>query len=96
MVLADGTLFLAGPVDMVDEEQALRGIKDPEVRRALADQAIALEGKKGGLLWAVSAADGEKLAEHDLDAPPVFDGMAAASGRLYLATQDGAVRCFAE
>jgi len=32
--------------------------------------------------WAVSAADGKKQAECRLDAPPVFDGMAAANGCL--------------
>jgi hypothetical protein len=94
MVLADGTLFLAGPADAVDEEEAFKAFDDAEVRRGLLDQAIALEGKKGAVLWAVSTADGEKLAEHPLDAPPVFDGMAAAAGRLYLSAQNGEVVCF--
>jgi len=40
-------------------------------------------------------ADGEKLAECRLDAPPVFDGMASAGGRLYLALQNGRVVCMA-
>lgn len=36
------------------------------------------------------AADkGEKLAEYNLDGLPVFDGMIAASGRLFISTQDG-------
>jgi outer membrane protein assembly factor BamB len=92
MVLADRTLFLAGPVDKVDEEEAFRAFDDPEVKRELLDQAIALEGKKGAVLWAVSTG-GEKLAEHALASPPVFDGMAAAAGRLYLATEKGTVVC---
>ena len=46
-------------------------------------------------MWAVSAADGKKLAEQKLDSPPVFDGLIAAGGRLYLATTDGRVLCFA-
>ncbi len=95
MVLADGTLFVAGPRDMVDEEQALKQIADPQVQQRLADQATAFAGKRGALLWAVSADGGQKLAEFELDAPPVFDGMAAAAGRLYLSTQSGAVECFA-
>jgi hypothetical protein len=45
------------------------------------------------LLWAVSAADGKMLAKHELTAAPVFDGMAAAGKRLYLATVDGALQC---
>ena len=36
----------------------------------------------------------EQLAEYRLDAPPVFDGLAAAGGQLYLATMDGKVACF--
>ena len=42
----------------------------------------------------VAPADGKTLAEFRLDAPPVFDGMAAAGGRLYMATVDGEVLCF--
>jgi len=77
MVLAGETLFVAGPPDGGE----------------LADLPAALEGKRGGLLQAVSTADGGKLAEYPLDAPPVFDGLAAARGRLYLVAQDGKVVC---
>lgn len=45
------------------------------------------------MLWAVSAADGKKQAEYTLAAPPVFDGMAAANGKLFLVTLDGKVSC---
>ena len=78
MVLAEGTLFLAGPPD------PFAGGK--------ADTA-ALEGKRGGALVAVSTRDGSRIAAHRLDAPPVWDGMAAAAGRLYLVTTDGKVVC---
>ena len=33
-----------------------------------------------------------KLAQYDLPAAPVFDGMAAAGGRLYVALTDGRSR----
>lgn len=49
---------------------------------------------KEAVLCAVSATDGKALAQYRLDAPPVFDGLAAAYGRLYLTTQDGRLRCF--
>jgi hypothetical protein len=94
MVLASGTLFVAGPPDVVDEQQAFRQIADPKVRRSLADQTAAFNGKKGAMLLAVSTNDGNKLAQYNLDSPPVFDGMAAAGGRLYMATVDGRVLCF--
>ena len=50
-------------------------------------------GPKGGQLWGVSAADRSVLEKYDLDAPPVFDGMAAAGGRLHLCTRDGGIVC---
>ena len=43
---------------------------------------------------ALSIKDGRKLAEYKLDAPPVWDSMAAAGGRLYLCTTDGQIRCY--
>ena len=46
-----------------------------------------------GVLRLVSAADGKGVSEHRLASPPVWDGMAAANGRLYLSTQDGKVVC---
>ena len=95
MVLAGDTLFIAGPPDMVDEEQVLQSLNDPKTRSALAEQAAALDGRKGALLWAVSAADGKKLAACKLESPPVWDGMAAAGGRLYVSTVDGKVLCMA-
>ncbi len=78
MALAAKTLFAAGVPDVVDEK----------------DYWAAFDGKKGGELWALSAADGRRLHSLKLEAPPVFDGMAAAGGRLYLATKDGKLRCF--
>jgi hypothetical protein len=37
----------------------------------------------------------KKLAEYPLDALPVFDGLIAADGNLYLSSQDGKLTCFA-
>ena len=62
----------------------------------LADFAAALHGERGGLLHAVSADTGKRLAEYELDALPVFDGMAVAYGRLYIALADGSVVCLKE
>lgn len=79
MVLAGPTLLLAGPPDVV----------------AAGDPYAAFEGRKGAMLWAVSAADGKRLSEATLDAEPVFDGMLVAHGRLYIVTVDGRVLCMA-
>ena len=37
--------------------------------------------------------NGEKLAEYKLEHLPVFDGMAAAEGSLFILLQDGSVVC---
>ena len=78
MVLAGGRLFVAGPPDVVDP-------KDP---------LGAFEGRKGGLLYVVDGAKGQRLAEHQLPSSPVFNGAAAANGRLYVVGEDGSITCF--
>jgi len=77
MALADQTLFIAGPPDVLDP----------------MDPLGALEGRKGSELWAVSAIDGKRLSQLSLPSVPAFDGMAAAGGRLFLSTADGKVLC---
>jgi hypothetical protein len=65
--------------------------------RAPADDPwAAYEGRLGGLLWVFSKTDGEKLAEYELNAPPVWDGMAAGQTKLLIAGADGAVACWQE
>jgi hypothetical protein len=77
MVRAKDTVFVAGSPDIVDPE----------------DPHGAYEGRKGGVLAAFAVEDGKKLAEYKLLAPPVWDGMAAAGGRLLISTTDGHVLC---
>ena len=50
--------------------------------------------KEGGVLRTYTAKDGGKLTELPFDDAPVFDGLAAVGGRLYLSTQTGKVFCF--
>jgi len=80
MVLTPDTLFLAGPPDWF----------------ATDDPIGSLRGTQGGTLIAVSPSEGNKLADYRLESPPVFDGMAAAGGRLYLATTGGQIVCFGQ
>ncbi len=49
-----------------------------------------------GFLHAYSLKDGLQRADVNLPAPPVFDGLAAAYGRVYVAAEDGVLRCFGE
>ncbi len=95
MALAGGTIFVAGPPDLVEEEASLKTFADPGTQAKLAEQAAALEGKRGAILLAVSAADGKKLAEIKMDSVPVHDGLIAAGGRLFCASIDGKVICLA-
>jgi len=96
MVLADDTLLVCGPPDVMDEEETFARIMtgDPTVAPLLAQQDAALEGAAGGRLMAVSTKDGETLATYDVPAPPVWDGMAVTGGRVYLSTIAGDVICF--
>ena len=89
----DKTLFVAGPPDVDDEHAGWGKHLDSDVDARHTQQVAALEGKMGGLLWVVSAADGQKLAEYKLDSVPVFDGMIAADGQLYLSLKDGTILC---
>ena len=81
MLRAGGVLFLAGKRTYFPPDHPVERYER------------GYEGKLGGLLWAGSAKEGEKLASYELDAPPSWDGMAAARGRLYLCLRDGRVLC---
>jgi outer membrane protein assembly factor BamB len=74
---ASPTLFVCGPPDVLDA----------------ADPLAAYEGRAGAILRAVSATDGRTLSEVRLDVPPVWDGLIAAEGRLFVALADGSVAC---
>ena len=91
MALAGKTLFIAGPPDVLDESAL--GRQSAGSSPLIARQHAALQGKAGAILWAVSASDGTRLAEYTLDAPPVFDSLAAAGGNLYMTTTNGKVIC---
>jgi len=80
MVATENALLVAGPPDVLEPD----------------DPMASFDGRNGGVLWVVSKKDGERLAEYKLDSPPVFDGMAAAAGRLYLSTRDGKITCMAK
>jgi hypothetical protein len=96
IVVADETLFIAGPPDVVDEEEAFFAMDDESVLAKLAEQSELLRGKDGGRLWAISTQNGKRLVEYKLNSLPVWDGMIAANSKLYLTTMTGDVMCFAE
>jgi hypothetical protein len=77
LVCAGDALFAAGSPDVADPQ----------------DPHGAWEGRKGGLLGVFAADGGKQLAEYPLKSPPVWDGMAAARERLYVALSDGTIVC---
>jgi outer membrane protein assembly factor BamB len=93
MVLAGDTLFVAGPPDVLSEDEAFNKPFDQQIVAQIAEQDAAYEGKRGALLLCVSTDKGRESFKLDLPAPPVWDGMAAAEGKLFLSTVDGCVTC---
>jgi len=91
MVVADKTMFIAGPPDIIRTEEKLGEgaltLENPQ------EAPASWQGKKGSVLQAVSAKDGKILAEYNLESAPVWDGMAATNGRLYLSMKNGRILC---
>ncbi|MFV1965361.1 MAG: PQQ-binding-like beta-propeller repeat protein [Pirellulaceae bacterium] len=87
MVLGTDRLAVAGPVD--------KGEKDPDLLafRNDAEARASFAGQKGVFLRVVSATDGKQISETELPGMPVFDGLSAAGGRLYVSLKDGTVIC---
>ncbi|MBT7068507.1 MAG: PQQ-binding-like beta-propeller repeat protein [Verrucomicrobia bacterium] len=78
LVLTEGTLFAAGNADPLDPQ----GTGDAQSGPVDA-----------GLLQGFSTQDGSMTFTHALPSPPLFDGLAAARGALYLCTVDGTLLC---
>jgi outer membrane protein assembly factor BamB len=94
MVMAKDLLFIAGPSDVVNEDTSDNvDFNNPLVQADLSHQDAIWSGAEGGMLRAVNAITGQTVLEYDLDSPPVWDGMAAARGSIYLSTIDGGIIC---
>jgi hypothetical protein len=60
----------------------------------IEESIAAFRGEQDSTLWAVSPETGAKVAEYKLDHPPVFDGLIAAQGKVFLADAKGRVICW--
>jgi len=100
MALGEDILWVAGPEDVLDEPKALAALKkeetEKEAKEGILEQMNAWCGVKGGVLRSVSAENGTTKWETSLDALPVWDGLTLARGSLFLACEDGTLRCFGE
>ena len=71
------------------------GTEGPASRARTARRDGAAAPDPGGLLQVVSAEGGKMRGRTQLPSPPVWDGLAAAAGRLYVSLEDGSVVCLA-
>lgn len=77
MLLAGNRLVVAGPPDKIIS----------------SDPLATFEGKSGAELQLFSAGQGKLISSMKLESPPVFDGISAAGGRIYMATENGKLIC---
>ncbi len=89
MVLTADKLIVAGLPDLVQKSESGLSFSNP------AEGLAAMAGERGGSLAMISTDDGTKLREIKLESPPVFDGMSAADGKVFISLRDGNVTCFA-
>jgi len=78
LLVGSDSLYLAGVRDVVDED----------------DPWAHYDGMRGGMITVYSKGDGTLKSELALKSPPVFDGLAAAGGKLFASCRDGSVVCF--
>jgi outer membrane protein assembly factor BamB len=108
--LQDGAYRLFARDCNKEKEQWAKKVPIRVRAMVLADKVLFLAGppvdtddgtgggkeNEGAILLVISTSDGSELARYPLDSPPVFDGMAAANGRLYLSLLNGRLLCMAE
>ena len=77
MVLAGDQLLLAGPPDLADPEENL----------------AAIEGRRQAELLVLRTDNGATVSRCTLESPPIYEGLAAVGGKLYLCTMQDRVVC---
>jgi outer membrane protein assembly factor BamB len=97
LVLAEDTLFVAGPprIDAAAARELLGtlGADAYDPPPLLREAMDTFAGQRGGVLCALRASDGHDICQLALADVPVFDGLIAARGCLYLSTRAGSVVC---
>ena len=88
LLVAGDKMVLAGP------RNVLYGIKPRAIeqgRRVIRENVDAFTGMEDGLLEIVATKDGKTLGTVKLDSPPVYHGLIAADGALFMTTTAGTV-----
>jgi hypothetical protein len=91
MIQASNKLIICGPEKTIDEKEAVGRYPEEDLLDELRRQEAIVDGQEGSHLWVVDTEDGQVLERHQIAALPAWDGMAAAQGRVYLATNTGVV-----
>lgn len=90
MVLTKDKLYIAGFPDAGKKDKAHANI----LQYTNPDEAIkAFQSAKGACIRVISKTDGTIVSEVKLEAGPVFDGMSAAGGNLFISLKNGKVVC---
>ncbi len=88
MVLTQDKLVVAGPPDLRKKETSLLAYTNEE------ESLASFRGERGVMLRILNASDGQTLSECSLEAMPVFDGMSAAQGRVFVSLKNGELQCW--
>ena len=71
-------------------------IAGPAVTWNQSDPLAPYDNRADSKLLVVEPATGRHLAELDIKGVPVFDGMAAGGGRLFISQVNGTLTCYGE
>jgi len=88
MVLTRDKLVVAGPPDVRKKHAGILAYVNED------ESLAAFRGERGVVLRVLGSANGKTVSEQTLDAMPVFDGMIAARGRMYLSLKNGHLECW--
>lgn len=88
MALTNDKLVVAGPPDLRRKEAGILAYANEE------ESLASFKGEKGVMLRVIDKKDGRTVSEQNLDAMPVFDGMSAAHGKIFVSLKNGEVQCW--
>ena len=90
-------ILAAGAPDVIEEYDAMDLIRAQQRKGfnlgKIYEKEKAVAGKMGAKLIVISSRTGKIASQLDLDSPPIFDGMAAANGKIFIANMNGQVVC---
>jgi outer membrane protein assembly factor BamB len=77
----------------IESDSPMLAIAGPPVIKDFQGFEKAIKGEKGGVFQLLLAGNGKELCKLSLDSPPVFDGMSAVDGNIFISLINGQVIC---